>query len=68
MVSAAVSRFASKPGDTQVIRSEKVAIFLVAASCSVAGILWAVSYGVIFGWGLTAFLPLAFTIIVGSSL
>ena len=68
MISAVASRFASKPGDTQAIRSEKVAIFLVATSSSVAGILWAASYGVIFGWGLTAFLSLTFTIIVGSSL
>ena len=68
MVSAIVSKFASEPGDTQEIRSEKIAIFLVAVSCSAAGILWAATYGVIFGWALATFLPVAFTIIVGSSL
>ena len=68
MVSEVVSRFASESGDTEEIRSEKIAIFLVAVSCSAAGILWATVYGVIFGWALATFLPLAFTIIVGSSL
>ena len=68
MISEIASQFAHKSGDTQEIRSEKIAIFLVAVSCSVAGFLWASVYWVIFGWGLVAFLPLAFTIIVGSSL
>ena len=68
MVSEVVRQFASESGDTEEIRSEKIAIFLVAVSCSLAGILWAAMYGVIFGWTLATVLPFAFTIIVGSAL
>ncbi len=68
MVSDIVRQFASESGDTEEIRSEKIAIFLVAVSCSLAGILWAAMYGVIFGWTLATVLPFAFTIIVGSAL
>ena len=68
VISEIASQFAHKSGDTQDIRSEKIAIFLVAVSCSVAGFLWASVYWVIFGWGFVAFLPIAFSIIVGSSL
>lgn len=68
MVSEVVSRFASESGDTEEVRSEKIAIFLVAGSCSAAGLLWAAMYGAIFGSTLATFLPLAFTLIVGSAL
>ena len=68
LLSAVITGFASTPGDTQAVRSEKVAIFMVAVACSLAGLLWAATYWVIFGWGLTTFLPIAFSIVVGSSL
>lgn len=60
--------FAYDPTDTDEIRLEKFAAFLVAGSCSLAGIIWSAMYYLIFGWGLTAFLPFSFTIIVGSVL
>jgi adenylate cyclase len=68
VLSNIASRFASEPADTQEVRSEKIAIFLVAVACSVAGIIWATLYAVVFGWGLTTALPLGFSVVVGSSL
>jgi len=62
------SRFAAEPGDTQDIRSRKTAIFLLAASCSFAGILWGTIRAVVFGLGIAALIPVVFSIIVGSSL
>ena len=60
--------FAYDPSDTQEIRTEKITALLVAGLCSVAGIVWSAMYAAVFGWGLTAALPLAFTVIVGSAL
>ncbi|MBC8506443.1 MAG: adenylate/guanylate cyclase domain-containing protein [Anaerolineales bacterium] len=60
--------FAFDPYDTEEIRLEKFATFLVAGSCSLAGIVWSAMYYLFFGLGLTTALPLAFTILVGSSL
>lgn len=62
------SRFAAEPDDTQDIRSRKIAIFLLAVSCSLAGLIWGAIYLVVFGLGLTTALPILFTVIVGSSL
>lgn len=64
----ALTSFAYDPSDTQEIRTEKITALLVAGLCSVAGIVWSAMYAVVFGWGLTAALPLAFTVIVGSAL
>ena len=60
--------FAHHPDDNAEVRSEKLAAFIVAGSCCVAGSLWTVMYVVIFGWGLTAALPLAFVVLVGGAL
>lgn len=60
--------FAFDPADTEEIRLEKFAIFLLAGSCCIAGCIWAAMYYLIFGWGLTTMLPILFVIIVGSSL
>ena len=60
--------FAYDPNDSAELRAEKFAIFLVALSCSLAGCVWSVMYFVVFGAGITAFLPLVFVIAVGSSL
>jgi guanylate cyclase len=64
----AFSRFASSPEDTASVRSEKLAILLVASSCSLAGLVWFGVYMIIFGWTLPTSLPLVFTLVVGSSL
>jgi len=62
------SRFARRQDDTQEIRSEKTAIFMLAGACSVAGILWSIGYFAVFGWTLTTLLPLLFSVIVGASI
>ena len=62
------SVFARDPQDTDEIREEKFAIFLVAGSCCLSGLVWSAMYYFFFGWGLTAFLPLLFVLLVGSSL
>ncbi len=49
--------FAFDPKDTDEIRLEKFAIFLVAASCCLAGFVWTAMYYFAFGWGLTTILP-----------
>jgi adenylate cyclase len=60
--------FAYDPEDSDETRVEKFAIFLVASACCIAGVFWSAMYLVIFGWGLTAFLPALFVVIVGASL
>ena len=60
--------FAYEPGDNEDIRLEKFTIFLVAACCCLAGIVWTVMYYVVFGFGLIAILPFSFAVIVGGSL
>ncbi|TFB13256.1 GHKL domain-containing protein [Candidatus Marinimicrobia bacterium MT.SAG.4] len=60
--------FAFDPKDTEEIRLEKFAAFLVSASCTLAGGIWTAMYYFIFGWGLTSLLPASFTFIVGGAL
>ena len=60
--------FAYDPRDTDSTRLEKFTIFLVALSCSVAGLLWTAMYYYVFGFGLVAMLPFSFVVVVGSSL
>src|SRR5881275_1139211 len=60
--------FAFDPKDTEEIRLEKFAAFLVAGSCVLAGCIWTVMYYFVFGWGLTTLLPAFFVIIVGGAL
>lgn len=62
------TRFAARPDDTDEIRSEKNSIFLVAAACSVAGVVWAGMYFLLFGAVLVSVLPLAFVVSVGAAL
>ncbi len=60
--------FAFHPDDTAELRSEKFAIFLVSVSCCIAGCIWSAMYFWVFGFGLTAMMPLSFVFIVGLSL
>ncbi|MCH8272008.1 MAG: hypothetical protein IIB41_02020, partial [Candidatus Marinimicrobia bacterium] len=60
--------FAFDPKDTEEIRLEKFAAFLVVASTTIAGCIWTVMYYFVFGWGLTSLLPASFSIIVGAAL
>lgn len=61
-------RFAPDPADNDETRLEKDAILLVAGSCCFFGTIWWLMYLAIFGWGLTAALPLLFVVIVGAAL
>jgi len=60
--------FAFHPDDTEEIRLEKFAAFLVASSCCLAGCIWAMMYYVVFGWDLTTIMPGFFVLIVGAAL
>ncbi len=60
--------FAYDPQDSEDTRLEKFAIFLVASSCCLAGIVWCAMYYAIFGWGFISFLPLCFVLFVGGAL
>ncbi len=60
--------FAYDPQDTNEIRTEKFAAFLVAGSCCLAGTVWTAMYYVVFGWGLLTILPALFVIIVGTAI
>jgi signal transduction histidine kinase len=62
------ANIAFDPADDPEIRLEKMAIFLLAGACSLAGTAWTAMYWAVFGWGLTTILPLSFVIIVGSAL
>ncbi|MCA9871362.1 MAG: adenylate/guanylate cyclase domain-containing protein [Caldilineae bacterium] len=63
-----LTSFAYDPSDTQEIRIEKFAALLVAGSCCLAGLVWSAMYIVVFGWGVTAALPLVFVVVVGAAL
>jgi serine/threonine protein kinase len=60
--------FAFDESDHPLVRRKKQAIFVVAGACCLAGCVWTLMYLAVFGWGLTAALPLAFVVIVGSAL
>ena len=60
--------FAFDPQDTDEIRVDKFAIFLVASICCLAALIWTGMYYYFFGLSLTTLLPLFFGIVVGSSL
>jgi guanylate cyclase len=60
--------FAYDPQDTDEIRVDKFAIFLVATICWLAAFIWTAMYYYFFGFSLTTLLPFLFIIIVGSSL
>ena len=60
--------FAFDPKDTEEIRLEKFAAFLVAGFTTIAGIIWTAMYYFVFGWGLSSQLTASFSIIVGGAL
>ena len=43
--------FAYDARDSDATRAEKVAVFIVAALCCLAGIVWSATYYVVLGWG-----------------
>jgi adenylate cyclase len=60
--------FAAESADSDDLRVEKRAAFVVAAPCCIAGAVWWAVYLAVFGWGLTAALPLLFVFVVGGAL
>jgi class 3 adenylate cyclase len=60
--------FAKEDDDSEELVFRKLLILIIASSCSVCGIIWAALYYFIFGFGIIAFLPFLFTIIVGSTI
>lgn len=60
--------FAYNPTDTAEVRLQKRTIFIVASLCCFFGCLWSLMYTLVFGWGLTAFLPAFYGVIVGSAM
>jgi hypothetical protein len=63
-MSLRLSSFAYHVSDSDEVRLEKITIFMVASKCCSAGVLWGLMYALVFGWGITTFLPLLFTVIV----
>ena len=64
----ALHAFAHDPLDSDEVRQAKLAILVVAGSCSLCGCIWTAMYALLFGWCLTTALPAAFVAIVGSAL
>ncbi len=58
-------KYAFRSDDTEEIASSKQLILLVSLCCCLCGLLWSLLYVVIFGFGLTAILPLSFIVFVG---
>ncbi len=61
-------RFAAHEGDSTELTFTKALIAVVASTCSLCGLLWGLMYYLVFGLGITAALPLLFTLLVGSSI
>ncbi|MCB2206010.1 hypothetical protein KQI65_14810 [bacterium] len=64
----AQQKFASDASDTEDVRLKKLAIFLVAGSCCIAGVAWTGMYYFAFGAGITAALPAIFVLVVGGAM
>lgn len=60
--------FAKKHGDSKELAFRKLLILFIALTCCLCGLCWSALYFVVFGPGLTAFLPLSFVIIVGAAI
>jgi len=60
--------FAYNLQDTEEIRLEKFSIFILAGACSIAGIIWAITYYFVLGWVPTILFPALFTLLVGGAL
>jgi guanylate cyclase len=58
--------FARAPGDQEEVRLEKTTIFIVASLTTVAGVIWFVTYLLVYGWGLVTVLPLIGSTLVGA--
>jgi guanylate cyclase len=60
--------FAFDPDDSEDVKLEKMSIFLVAGSCTLAGCVWTLMYYLVFGLSLTTLLPFIFVVVVGAAL
>lgn len=57
--------YARRPNDTDDLAFQKMLVLVIALSCCASGLVWSLLYYIVFGFGLTAILPLSFVIIVG---
>lgn len=61
-------KFAYRSDDTEEIAFIKQLILMISLSCCFFGLLWSLLYTTVFGFGLTALLPISFVVIVGSAI
>ena len=60
--------YAYEKGDSEELAFKKLLILAVSSSCCVCAVIWTTLYYVVFGWGIIAFLPALFLVIVGSAI
>jgi class 3 adenylate cyclase len=63
-----LKKFAKEDGDSGELAFRKLLILLIASSCSICGVIWATLYYFVFGFGVIAFLPFLFFILVGTAI
>lgn len=63
-----LKEFAKQEGDSQELSFRKLLILAIALMCSACGVAWSALYYFVFGFGIIAFLPFLFVIIVGSAI
>ena len=63
-----INKYSYNAWDSEELRLTKSLVIIVAASCSLCGLVWAGFYTYFLGFGLTAKIPLVFVAIVVSSI
>ncbi len=63
-----LKQFANQEGDSQEQTFLKLLILVIALMCSACGVAWSAMYYFVFGFGLIAFYPFLFLIVVGSAI
>jgi signal transduction histidine kinase len=63
-----INKYSYKAGDSEELRLTKSLVIIVAAFCSICGLIWTGFYCYSLGFGLTAIIPLVFVAIVVPSI
>jgi hypothetical protein len=63
-----INKYSYSALDSEELRLTKSLVLIVAASCSICGLVWAGFYSYFLGFGLTAKIPLVFVSIVAPSI
>ena len=63
-----INKYSYSALDSEELRLTKSLVLIVAASCSICGLVWAGFYSYFLGFGLTAKIPLVFVAIVAPSI